>query len=1030
MYVDVCKNRTVIANAKTLADTGCSRSIIAYRLIKNKIQIKKTPTEKIIAANGSEMDCKGVILVKLRYQGRAFWITPLVSDDLKEDLLLSLMDLKKMGIIPPNFPSLNYNRVNRTEGQVFEQSVSALVAKYEDVFNQEKVTPIKGPPAEIILDREKEGYKPLHITTARPIPHHYQEAAAKCIKLFVDSGVLEKVPDQEVNEWQAAGFFVPKPNGDVRLVTDFSVINKYIRRNIHPFPSPRDVIKAVKPTSKYFLKFDATQGYYQIPLTKEASKLTTFLLPSGRYRFTRAPMGINNSSDTFCAKTDQIFQTVPDLIKIVDDGLIQGETQEEVLQKFETALQACRENNLTLAAKKLEYGTQVNFGGYIIGRSGVRPDPKKVQAIKDFPRPKDITSLRSFLGLANQLAFFVPDFAHTTSPMRDLLKKNTVYQWLPEHETAFQETKDMLLSTLIVKPFTTAYKTELLCDASRLHGLGYILIQRDPDDPEQRPRLIQCGSRALIPAETRYATNELEATAMQWSILDCKHYLLGCDFTVISDHRPLEGSFTKHLSDITNARILRVREKLANFSFTVKWTPGKLNLAADALSRIPRFTPSETAQQTGTWDNIKQWCKTHICCCTTEGDGEDLDPLLQDLNRTAQEDEEYSQIYKALKTNKQVENLPPNHPARQYKNVWHDLSLYASLVILEGQRIVVPRASRQKILSLLHQAHAGIQRTREQAKRHYYWPGMSSAVKQIIELCDDCQALRPSKPKEKLQPYQTCQEPMHGLSADLFEDKGYHYLVIVDRYSGYPFPFKLKSNQLTTGAIIAKFEHVFKHYGKPVNITTDNGPQFRDEFKAWCTENDITLIHSSPYNHQSNATAEAAVKNCEYLLRKCNYDGKEFERRLTYWRNTPSTNSSKSPSEKFFGRNWRTSMPIIHGKSIKLSTPRQQMDPENTPILAVGDLVRVQNPITGRWDETATIAKLEDSGRSYALIKDGSKKPIIRNRRFLKLLRRTPQKTKTARTNIVRIQLRKGFQALKNSSNSGKGNKMKAIKQN
>ena len=222
MYIDIIHNRKTVANARTLADTGCTRSVCSAKLLQNTgLKYDPAGKETIHAANGTEISCLGNAMLRLQFQGRKIWINCLVSSELTDDILLSFGDLKKFGIIPHNFPSINYNLVRSTTGD-FAQKVQKLVAKYKSVFDTTKVTPIKGPPATIVLDREHPEYRPHHVTTARPIPLHYQAAADKCIKLFLESGVLERVPDQEVNEWQAAGFFVPKPNGDVRLVTDFS----------------------------------------------------------------------------------------------------------------------------------------------------------------------------------------------------------------------------------------------------------------------------------------------------------------------------------------------------------------------------------------------------------------------------------------------------------------------------------------------------------------------------------------------------------------------------------------------------------------------------------------------------------------------------------------------------------------------------------------------------------------------------------------------------------------------------------------
>ena len=116
-------------------------------------------------------------------------------------------------------------------------------------------------------------------------------------------------------------------------------------------------------------------------------------------------MGLSPSSDGFCVKSDNILHPVPDLLKIVDDALLQAATKEELLKKLAIALQCCRQHNLTLSREKMILGQEISFAGYVIGKHGVKPDPRRVKAITDFPRPVDVTGVRSFLGLCNQLGF-------------------------------------------------------------------------------------------------------------------------------------------------------------------------------------------------------------------------------------------------------------------------------------------------------------------------------------------------------------------------------------------------------------------------------------------------------------------------------------------------------------------------------------------------------------------------------------------------------------------------------------------------
>jgi hypothetical protein len=134
-------------------------------------------------------------------------------------------------------------------------------------------------------------------------------------------------------------------------------------------------VKNIKPESKWFCSLDALSGYYQIQLDEESSFSTTFLLPQGRFCFLRAPMGMKNSSDVFCHRTDDILSDVTDLIKVVDDSLLQAETEDELLSILRIALVACRKGNLTLSKDKIKWGQKIGFAGYIISSMGVYPDP-------------------------------------------------------------------------------------------------------------------------------------------------------------------------------------------------------------------------------------------------------------------------------------------------------------------------------------------------------------------------------------------------------------------------------------------------------------------------------------------------------------------------------------------------------------------------------------------------------------------------------------------------------------------------------
>ena len=894
-------------------------------------------------------------------------VDALVATNLHANMLLSWHDLRRLGVIPHNFPATcsEFTDHGDPNARAFSSKqnnpiaeIEALISEFSDVFDETHVSPISGPPMKILLRRDDPAYRPIRVSAPRRVPLHFQDEATKDLAWFLKSGVIVPVPEGEHTEWCSPGFFVPKPNGKVRLVVDYRVINKFIDRPVHPFPSPRDVVKGILPDSKLFMKLDAVQGYYQVPLDEESSKYTTFLLPSGRFRFTRAPMGMNSSSDGFCMRTDMIFSRVPKVQKIVDDALLQAATAQELTNSFRIACLAARKNNLTLSKPKLKYGDTIDYAGYIVSSKGVFPDPARLSAVSKFPAPTDITTLRGFLGLANQLGHFVPDLAHMTNVLRLLLKKNTSWIWLHEHQSAFEKVKRLLTSPMVVKPFDPAMRTELLTDASRLFGLGYALVQWGSDNCI---RLIQCGSRTLNSAETRYATIELECLAIMWAVLDCRHYLLGCHFKLVTDHRPLVGVFERPLAEMENQRLLRFRLKLTDYRMSVVWTPGKTHLIADALSRAPVFQTAELDQPAIT------------------NSAEVLDPQLRLIFDAARADECYQAVVDALLRDTQAENLPPAHPANAYKSIWQRLSLrYDSLLVFDAGRIVIPAAVRQQILALLHHSHPGIVRMQQLARGLYYWPGMSNDIKGVVDRCEPCQLIRPSLPQTTFRAHEPAEFPMHKVSMDLYSCKGKEFLVMVDRFSGYTWVASLRHE--TTAAVVSQLHCWFRQFGFPEQLFSDNGPCFRSvDFDTWCQRYHIINDTSSPYHPRSNGLAENAVKSTKHLLLKCD-TADDFMTRLSEQHNVPAAGMSHSPSELFFGRKLRGLLP-------RLNPPRviRAADPVKVPRFMQGDKVRLQNVITGLWDQEGVVSEIRPSGDSYLIRRDRGA-DLVRNQRFLKKL--------------------------------------------
>jgi hypothetical protein len=282
-------------------------------------------------------------------------------------------------------------------------------------------------------------------------------------------------------------------------------------------------------------------------------------------------MGLSATSDDWCRKSNFVIEGNENARKIVDDILCWGATMQELMTKLDTILLRCIAIGITLSIKKFKISKEVAFAGYVVKQGAIRPSPERAITLKEFPRPQNIQELRSFLGLAQQLAGFIPDLAHASEPLRHLLKREKKWIWSFDLQDAFDAVVKILTCSLVLVNFDPSKPTILLTDASRLKGLGFALVHTEVVNRKERIRLVTCGSHSLSLAEKSYAVVELEALAIKYAVEKCRYYLLGMQkFTVWTDHRPLFGIWRNQINKIGNARCQKWRENLSIYNFNVE----------------------------------------------------------------------------------------------------------------------------------------------------------------------------------------------------------------------------------------------------------------------------------------------------------------------------------------------------------------------------------------------------------------------------------------------------------------------------
>lgn len=372
-----------------------------------------------------------------------------------------------------------------------------------------------------------------------------------------------------------------KGNKRWRIVIDYRALNEKTIGDAYPLPNITEILDQLG-SAKYFSVFDLASGFHQIPTDEAHAQKTAFSTPHGHYEFTRMPFGLKNALATFQRLMDQALTGLQgtELFVYLDDIVLYASSLREHKIKFDRLTERLRAANLKLQPDKCEFlRKEVGYLGHIIGRDGVKPDPSKIRAVKEFPRPHNAKNIKQFLGLAGYYRRFILNFSKVARSLTDLLKKDEEFNWKEEQEQAFTQLRNALCTEPVLqypdftKPFIVT------TDASG-YAIGGILSQ----GPIGKDAPIAYTSCLLNDAEKNYSTIEKELLAIVYCVNHFRPYLYGRKFSLVTDHKPLV--WLHSVKDPTS-RLVRWRLKLAEYEYQVMYKARKTNVNADALSRNP-----------------------------------------------------------------------------------------------------------------------------------------------------------------------------------------------------------------------------------------------------------------------------------------------------------------------------------------------------------------------------------------------------------------------------------------------------------
>ena len=299
----------------------------------------------------------------------------------------------------------------------------------------------------------------------RRTPFALRTKVEEKIQELIDADVVEEC--HEPSEWVSPVVVVPKQNQkDIRVCVDMRRVNEAILRQRHPIPTIEEILQDLTGGT-VFTKLDLKYGYHQLELDPESRPITTFVTHSGMYRYKRLCFGINTAAEIYQYEIHRVIQGIEGVANISDDIIIYGRTQEEHDERLAKVMKRLANAGLTVNSKKCLFSvSEMTFMGHKLCAKGIKPTDDRIAAVKNARQPENASEVRSFLGLVNFSAKFVPDLASISEPLRQLTKKGQPFVFGKKEMEAFQKLKQCISNAGILAFFDPNRKTQVIADAS------------------------------------------------------------------------------------------------------------------------------------------------------------------------------------------------------------------------------------------------------------------------------------------------------------------------------------------------------------------------------------------------------------------------------------------------------------------------------------------------------------------------------------------------------------------------------------